>query len=247
MPDAAARSAHAKVNLWLKVVGRRSDGYHLLDSLVAFVDLADRLEVRPADRLSLEAHRAARGRPRGRSRQSGAEGCAPAGRSRRRGAACVDPACQAHPGGGRSRRRIGRCRRDAARARRSLARGPAGAGAVRPRRVARRRRADVPGRTHRLGVWHRRASAAGAAAAACVHPAGQSRHRARHARGLRSAPRFVLDAHAGDAAVARPAGVRGRPRRARQRSQPRLRSRCARRSPRCWTSCATAPARATPP
>jgi 4-diphosphocytidyl-2-C-methyl-D-erythritol kinase len=54
MPDAAARPAHAKVNLWLKVVGRRSDGYHLLDSLIAFVDLADTLEVRPADRLSFE-------------------------------------------------------------------------------------------------------------------------------------------------------------------------------------------------
>jgi 4-diphosphocytidyl-2-C-methyl-D-erythritol kinase len=54
MPDAAARSAHAKVNLWLKVVGRRGDGYHLLDSLIAFVDLADTLEVRPSDRLSFE-------------------------------------------------------------------------------------------------------------------------------------------------------------------------------------------------
>lgn len=50
----SVRSAHAKVNLWLNVVGRRSDGYHLLDSLVAFVDLADRVEARPADRLSLE-------------------------------------------------------------------------------------------------------------------------------------------------------------------------------------------------
>ena len=37
------RSAHAKVNLWLNVVGRRDDGYHLLDSLVAFVDLADQV------------------------------------------------------------------------------------------------------------------------------------------------------------------------------------------------------------
>ena len=54
MPDAAARPAQAKVNLWLKVVGRRSDGYHLLDSLIAFVDLADTLEVRPSDRLSFE-------------------------------------------------------------------------------------------------------------------------------------------------------------------------------------------------
>jgi 4-diphosphocytidyl-2-C-methyl-D-erythritol kinase len=48
------RPAHAKVNLWLNVVGRRDDGYHLLDSLVAFVDLADQVDARPADRLSLD-------------------------------------------------------------------------------------------------------------------------------------------------------------------------------------------------
>jgi 4-diphosphocytidyl-2-C-methyl-D-erythritol kinase len=48
------RPAHAKVNLWLNVVGRRADGYHLLDSLVAFIDLADTLEAGPDDRLSLE-------------------------------------------------------------------------------------------------------------------------------------------------------------------------------------------------
>jgi 4-diphosphocytidyl-2-C-methyl-D-erythritol kinase len=47
------RPAHAKVNLWLNVVGRRDDGYHLLDSLVAFVDLADQVEALPDDRLSL--------------------------------------------------------------------------------------------------------------------------------------------------------------------------------------------------
>ena len=35
--------APAKINLWLNVVGRRDDGYHLLDSLVAFVDLADQI------------------------------------------------------------------------------------------------------------------------------------------------------------------------------------------------------------
>ncbi|HZP99223.1 MAG TPA: 4-(cytidine 5'-diphospho)-2-C-methyl-D-erythritol kinase [Reyranella sp.] len=47
-------AAHAKVNLWLNVVGRRADGYHLLDSLVAFADLADTLEAVPAERLTLE-------------------------------------------------------------------------------------------------------------------------------------------------------------------------------------------------
>ncbi len=46
--------ARAKVNLWLNVVGHRADGYHLLDSLVAFADLADRLEVTPSGRLVLE-------------------------------------------------------------------------------------------------------------------------------------------------------------------------------------------------
>ncbi|WP_421997277.1 4-(cytidine 5'-diphospho)-2-C-methyl-D-erythritol kinase [Reyranella sp.] len=50
----SGRPAHAKVNLWLNVVGRRPDGYHLLDSLVAFVDLADTVEVAVGDRLALE-------------------------------------------------------------------------------------------------------------------------------------------------------------------------------------------------
>ncbi|MBX6368405.1 MAG: 4-(cytidine 5'-diphospho)-2-C-methyl-D-erythritol kinase [Rhodospirillales bacterium] len=47
-------TAPAKLNLTLHVVGRRPDGYHLLDSLVAFADIADVVEARPAERLSLE-------------------------------------------------------------------------------------------------------------------------------------------------------------------------------------------------
>src|SRR5262249_48829534 len=54
LPGDPVRQAHAKVNLWLNVVGRRADGYHLLDSLVAFVDLADTVMATPSDRLSLE-------------------------------------------------------------------------------------------------------------------------------------------------------------------------------------------------
>ncbi|MCQ4162296.1 4-(cytidine 5'-diphospho)-2-C-methyl-D-erythritol kinase [Roseomonas sp. GC11] len=38
-----AEAAPAKVNLALHVLGRRADGYHLLDSLVAFAGAADRL------------------------------------------------------------------------------------------------------------------------------------------------------------------------------------------------------------
>lgn len=46
--------APAKLNLYLHVTGRRADGYHLLDSLVAFSDIADRLSVAPAPRLKLD-------------------------------------------------------------------------------------------------------------------------------------------------------------------------------------------------
>ncbi|MEM9724283.1 MAG: 4-(cytidine 5'-diphospho)-2-C-methyl-D-erythritol kinase [Pseudomonadota bacterium] len=46
--------ARAKVNLTLHVTGRRAtDGYHLLDSLVVFPDIGDRLTARPADELTL--------------------------------------------------------------------------------------------------------------------------------------------------------------------------------------------------
>jgi len=47
------RDARAKLNLYLRVVGRRADGYHLLDSLVAFCDLADTIAVAPAGDLTL--------------------------------------------------------------------------------------------------------------------------------------------------------------------------------------------------
>lgn len=46
--------ARAKINLCLHVTGRRADGYHLLDSLVAFADVGDVLRVEPADQLTLE-------------------------------------------------------------------------------------------------------------------------------------------------------------------------------------------------
>jgi 4-diphosphocytidyl-2-C-methyl-D-erythritol kinase len=45
--------APAKVNLFLHVTGKRPDGYHLLDSMAVFTDLADRIAVAPADDLSL--------------------------------------------------------------------------------------------------------------------------------------------------------------------------------------------------
>lgn len=45
--------APAKVNLTLHVTGRRADGYHLLDSLVVFADMGDRLTLRRATQGSL--------------------------------------------------------------------------------------------------------------------------------------------------------------------------------------------------
>lgn len=45
--------APAKVNLTLHVTGQRPDGYHLLDSLVAFASIGDRIEAHPADELTL--------------------------------------------------------------------------------------------------------------------------------------------------------------------------------------------------
>ncbi len=46
--------APAKINLTLHVTGRRADGYHLLDSLVVFVDAGDVVSARPAAELSLQ-------------------------------------------------------------------------------------------------------------------------------------------------------------------------------------------------
>jgi 4-diphosphocytidyl-2-C-methyl-D-erythritol kinase len=46
-------TAPAKVNLTLRVLGRRPDGYHELESLVAFADAGDTLRLTPGDGLSL--------------------------------------------------------------------------------------------------------------------------------------------------------------------------------------------------
>ncbi|NKB29157.1 MAG: 4-(cytidine 5'-diphospho)-2-C-methyl-D-erythritol kinase [Rhodobacteraceae bacterium] len=46
--------APAKINLTLHVTDRRDDGYHLLDSLVVFAGVGDRITASPADKVSLE-------------------------------------------------------------------------------------------------------------------------------------------------------------------------------------------------
>jgi 4-diphosphocytidyl-2-C-methyl-D-erythritol kinase len=50
---ARAEEAPAKVNLTLRVVGRRADGYHDIESLVVFADVGDALTFAPARALTL--------------------------------------------------------------------------------------------------------------------------------------------------------------------------------------------------
>ncbi len=53
MPDVLTDLAAAKINLFLRVLGQRADGYHRLDSLVGFAEIGDRLSVAAAEGLSL--------------------------------------------------------------------------------------------------------------------------------------------------------------------------------------------------
>ncbi len=54
MPGVIAEEARAKINLALHVLGRRADGYHELDSIVAFADVGDVLHFEPARETALE-------------------------------------------------------------------------------------------------------------------------------------------------------------------------------------------------
>jgi len=53
LPAPFVESAPAKVNLTLRVLGRRDDGYHEIESLVAFADCGDRLTLAPGGELAL--------------------------------------------------------------------------------------------------------------------------------------------------------------------------------------------------
>jgi 4-diphosphocytidyl-2-C-methyl-D-erythritol kinase len=54
MSSARVETAPAKVNLTLRVLGRRADGYHTLESLVVFASVGDRLDFLPGDALALD-------------------------------------------------------------------------------------------------------------------------------------------------------------------------------------------------
>jgi 4-diphosphocytidyl-2-C-methyl-D-erythritol kinase len=57
------REAHAKVNVFLRVLGKREDGYHELESLVLPISLADAVTVRAAERLEVDMPGAETGGP----------------------------------------------------------------------------------------------------------------------------------------------------------------------------------------
>jgi 4-diphosphocytidyl-2-C-methyl-D-erythritol kinase len=54
LPDLLVDNAPAKINLTLRILGRRADGYHELESLVAFADFGDRLGLTPGGALALK-------------------------------------------------------------------------------------------------------------------------------------------------------------------------------------------------
>ena len=94
--------APAKVNLTLRVLGRRADGYHLLESLVVFADVGDRLTLAPGGALDRSTVRGADGGAgRAARRQSRAQGRARACRAKCRvsssAASRSTSACRSRP------------------------------------------------------------------------------------------------------------------------------------------------------
>ncbi|MBK19877.1 MAG: 4-(cytidine 5'-diphospho)-2-C-methyl-D-erythritol kinase [Rhodospirillaceae bacterium] len=53
-PETVSIHAHAKINLYLHVIGQRDDGYHELDSLVGFTEFSDLLTVAKNANLALD-------------------------------------------------------------------------------------------------------------------------------------------------------------------------------------------------
>ncbi len=166
---ALVEHAPAKVNLTLAVLGRRADGYHLLDSLVVFAGAGDRLTFAPGGALSLEV------------RGATADAAGPIddnlvfkaahGAGGRNAGSQARPlhARQAPAGGGGLRRRLVRCRG-----------GAAAAGARQPPQA--RRSAAAQGRARRSAPTCRSASIRGRGGCAASAKSCRRRLRCRSSR-----------------------------------------------------------------
>ena len=185
-PDMTALQmpAHAKLNVFLRVLGRRDDGYHDVETLLLPISLADDVTVEPADELTLSLEGpAAEGVPADDTNlalRAARALAAEAGGAQPPGARHHDR--QAHPGRRRPRRRFGRRRRDPAAARRAVGRR---LGSRRPRSTGGGDRLRCPGAAPRRARVRRGARRAGVAGARAVDDVGREAVRVRRVLGGR--------------------------------------------------------------
>ena len=53
MPDKIIEKSPAKINLFLKIINRRDDGYHNIRTGITFVDLHDEITVQPHNKFEV--------------------------------------------------------------------------------------------------------------------------------------------------------------------------------------------------
>ena len=213
--------APAKVNLGLRIVGRRADGYHELESLFAPLDLATRsrceIESARAAEVTLALAGDAAGAPPGDDNLAVRAARAFLAQSGIAARVSIAPH-QAHARGGGARRRIERCGRGAARPRAGVPRRRSRP--TRSRQIALGLGADVPfflDPRPGLGDRDRRAARARDRRAVARAPARESGRGARHRGGV---PRVRRAARRRAAPSARPRAIA----RARARRRPRARA-----------------------
>ena len=54
MPDIIIEKSPAKINLFLKIINKRDDGYHNIRTGITFIDLYDEITVQPHDKFKVE-------------------------------------------------------------------------------------------------------------------------------------------------------------------------------------------------